>query len=102
MFYLRGYRNILFIYDERHPYCGNVIFSPGFISLCILIFLTASSKCCIETSASEECLPASSGVEYFARYSCSTKETAVLATAETSAPPEESNFNNLFSFIVYT
>src|SRR6266516_5451209 len=86
MFYVRGYRNILFIYDERHPYCGNVIFSPGFISLCILIFLTDCSKCCIETSASEEGFAAASGVAYFARYSCSTRETEVLATAETSAP----------------
>src|SRR5215467_6680114 len=48
--------------------------------------ITASSKCCIDTNASEECFAASSGVEYFARYSCSTTETAVLATVETSAP----------------
>jgi hypothetical protein len=63
-----------------------VAVSSGFNALCVLVFLTDPSKCCIETSASDECFAASSGVEYFARYSCSTRETAVLTTAETSAP----------------
>lgn len=34
-------------------YCDRFAFSSGFISLCVLIFLTASSKCRIETRASE-------------------------------------------------
>ena len=83
-------------------YCDKFAFSNGFISLCVFIFLTASSKWCGETIASEACFAASSGVGYLCKYSCNTKEIAELTIADTSAPTKPfCNLCNCFHVHVF-